>query len=174
MSVNLSVKQFNQSTLIDQIDHILVRTNCDSKNLKLEITESAIMDNPELATNALEKLKQREIQLSIDDFGTGYSSLSYLHRFPIDTLKIDRSFISRMGEQGENAEIVEAIITLAHHLNITVTAEGVETASQLAQLSKMGCEEVQGYFISKPLDRDAMVSLLATVPCWPIAEDLDA
>lgn len=168
MSVNLSVKQFNQSTLIDQIDRILLRTTFDSKNLKLEITESAIMDNPELATNALEKLKQRSIQLSIDDFGTGYSSLSYLHRFPIDTLKIDRSFISRMGEQGENAEIVEAIVTLAHHLNITVTAEGVETASQLAQLSKMGCEEVQGYFISRPLDGEAMGELLAKVPHWPV------
>lgn len=168
MSVNLSVKQFNQSTLIDQIDRILLKTTFDSRNLKLEITESAIMDNPELATNALEKLKQRSIQLSIDDFGTGYSSLSYLHRFPIDTLKIDRSFISRMGEQGENAEIVEAIITLAHHLNITVTAEGVETASQLAQLSKMGCEEVQGYFISKPLDGEAMGELLAKVPHWPV------
>jgi len=166
MSVNLSVKQFNQSTLIDQIDRILVKTNFESKNLKLEITESAIMDNPDLATSALEKLKQRSIKLSIDDFGTGYSSLSYLHRFPIDTLKIDRSFISHMGEQGENAAIVEAIITLAHHLNITVTAEGVETASQLTQLSKMGCEEVQGYFLSKPLEGEAMGELLATVPCW--------
>jgi len=166
MSVNLSVKQFNQSTLIEQIDRILVKTGFDSKNLKLEITESAIMDNPELATHALEKFKQRSIQLSIDDFGTGYSSLSYLHRFPIDTLKIDRSFISRMGEQGENAEIIEAIITLAHHLDITVTAEGVETASQLAQLSKMGCEEVQGYLISKPIDGAATGALLATVPRW--------
>ncbi|MDJ1173075.1 two-component system response regulator [Roseofilum capinflatum] len=166
MSVNLSVKQFNQSTLIDQMDRILVKTNFESKNLKLEITESAIMDNPDLATSALEKLKQRSIKLSIDDFGTGYSSLSYLHRFPIDTLKIDRSFISHMGEQGENAAIVEAIITLAHHLNITVTAEGVETASQLTQLSKMGCEEVQGYFLSKPLEGEAMGELLATVPCW--------
>ncbi|MBP0011538.1 MAG: EAL domain-containing protein [Roseofilum sp. SBFL] len=174
MSVNLSVKQFNQSTLIDQIDRILLKTNCDSKNIKLEITESAIMDNPELATNALERLKQREIQLSIDDFGTGYSSLSYLHRFPIDTLKIDRSFISRIREEGENAEIIEAIITLAHHLNISVTAEGVETDFQLAQLSKMGCEEVQGYFISKPLDGVTMGSLLATVPCWKISEDFEA
>lgn len=170
MSVNLSVKQFNQSTLIDQMDRILLRTNFESKNLKLEITESAIMDNPDLATSALQKLKQRSIQLSIDDFGTGYSSLSYLHRFPIDTLKIDRSFISRMGERGENAAIVEAIITLAHHLNITVTAEGVETASQLTQLSKMGCEEVQGYFLSKPLDSEAMGELLATVPCWSVLE----
>ncbi len=170
ISVNLSVKQFNQPSLIDQVDRILVKTQLDSQNLKLEITESAIMDNPELATTALQKLKQRHIKLSIDDFGTGYSSLSYLHRFPIDNLKIDRSFINRIGETGENIEIVEAIVTLAHHLNISVTAEGVETPSQLMQLRQMGCEEAQGYFFSQPLSSQEVSILLATRPHWLISE----
>lgn len=160
MSVNLSVKQFAQPDLIEQIDRILQETQLDSRNLKLEITESAIMDRAESATSILEELKQRQIKLSIDDFGTGYSSLSYLHRFPVDTLKIDRSFINRIGESGENLEIIEAIVTVAHNLNMTIVAEGIETSQQKVYLKDIHCEEGQGYLFSPPLSSEAVESML--------------
>jgi EAL domain-containing protein (putative c-di-GMP-specific phosphodiesterase class I) len=114
----------------------------------------------------LDQLKELGIELCIDDFGTGYSSLSYLHKFPIDTLKIDRSFVSRIGETGENLEIVKAIVMLARSLRMEVIAEGVETAVQLAQLRAIGCEYGQGYFFSKPLDSDAATALLGRSPKW--------
>ena len=160
ISVNLSVKQFSQPDLIEQIDQILEETQLEGKNLKLEITESAIVDNNELATDILDRLKSRGLQLLIDDFGTGYSCLSYLHRFPVDTLKIDRSFISRITEAGENIEIVEAIIRLAHDLNISVVAEGIETANQLEQITTLGCEFGQGYFFSQPLANHAAEEII--------------
>ncbi len=160
IGVNLSVKQFSQPDLIEQLDQILAETQLDGQSLKLEITESAIMDNGEVATELLQKLRSRRIQLSIDDFGTGYSSLSYLHRFPVDTLKIDRSFISRICENGKNQEVVRAIVTLAHHLGMTVMAEGVETAQQFDLLRKMGCELGQGYFFSKPLEQESAGEIL--------------
>ncbi|GAB4533898.1 MAG: hypothetical protein Tsb0014_19710 [Pleurocapsa sp.] len=160
MSVNLSVKQFAQPDLIEQIDRILQETQLDSQSLKLEITESAIMDRAESATSILEQLKERQIKLSIDDFGTGYSSLSYLHRFPVDTLKIDRSFINRIGEGGENLEIIEAIITVAHNLGMTIVAEGIETSQQKVYLRDIYCEEGQGYLFSKPLSSEAVESML--------------
>ncbi|NES83585.1 MAG: EAL domain-containing protein [Moorea sp. SIO2B7] len=166
INVNLSVKQFSQPNLIEKIDDIIGETGINSQHLKLEITESAIMDNAESATIILEELRKRKIQLSIDDFGTGYSSLSYLHRFPVDTLKIDRSFISRLDENDENLEIVQAIITIAHNLGMSVTAEGIETGQQLAQLRALGCEFAQGYFFSKPLKQEAAVELIATSPQW--------
>ena len=161
ISVNFSVKQFSQPDLIEQIDQILEETQLDSQSLKLEITESAIVENPELATKILQELRSRQIHLSIDDFGTGYSSLSYLHRFPVNNLKIDRSFISRIGENGENLEIVRAIVTLAHQLNMSVTPEGIETTAHLAQLRALGCEFGQGYFFSKPLAPRAAAQLIA-------------
>ena len=160
VSVNLSPKQFSQPNLMDQITRILNRNNLQGNCLKLEITESAIMDNAEMARSIVQQLKARNIKLSIDDFGTGYSSLSYLHRFPVDTLKIDRSFVSRIGDNGENLEIVQAIVTLAHHLHMTVTAEGIETAKQLEQLQTLGCEEGQGYFFSKPVPGEIATELL--------------
>ena len=109
------------------------------------------MDNAESAATLLQELRARRIQLSIDDFGTGYSSLSYLHRFPVDTLKIDRSFVSRIGENGENLEIIEAIINLAHHFKMNVIAEGIETLQQENFLKAINCEEGQGYFYAKPM-----------------------
>jgi diguanylate cyclase (GGDEF)-like protein len=166
MSVNLSVKQFSQVNLIQNIDKILLKTQLNSQYLKLEITESAIMDNPELATEILQQLRDRNIQLSIDDFGTGYSSLSYLHRFPLDHLKIDRSFIKPLRETCQNLEIIQAIITLAHHLNMTITAEGVETAEQLSLLRSLGCEEGQGYYFSPPVDANIAQALLKQNPHW--------
>ena len=161
VSVNLSVKHFSQPDLIANIDRILQATQLNGHNLKLEITESAIMENPESATIICQKLRQRKIQLSIDDFGTGYSSLSYLHRFPVNTLKIDRSFINRIGKNGENIEIIRAIITIAHHLNINVVAEGIETDEQKRYLQKLECEYGQGYLFAKPLSDDAIEPILA-------------
>jgi diguanylate cyclase (GGDEF)-like protein len=160
ISVNLSVRQFAQPNLIQRIDHILAETGLDSRSLKLEITESAIMEYSSSAMDLLLALKERHIQLSIDDFGTGYSSLSYLHRFPVDTLKIDRSFVNRIGTEGENLEIVGAIAALAHSLNIAIVAEGVETDYHQNHLRQLGCEFGQGYYFYKPLSKADMEHIL--------------
>ncbi|MGB8508999.1 MAG: bifunctional diguanylate cyclase/phosphodiesterase [Pyrinomonadaceae bacterium] len=160
VSVNLSVKQFTQHGLIERIKETLKETGLAPQFLKLEITESAVMDNAESAASMLAQLRELGIQLSIDDFGTGYSSLSYLHRFPVDTLKVDRSFVSRMGEGGENAEIVRTIITLASNLGMAVIAEGVETAEQHEQLCALRCEFGQGYLYSRPSNAATALCLL--------------
>ncbi|MBO1351206.1 MAG: EAL domain-containing protein [Hormoscilla sp. GUM202] len=160
MSVNLSVKQFSQPNLISQIDDILSLTELDGSSLNLEITESAIMDNAKSATSLLKEIRSRRIQLSIDDFGTGYSSLSYLHRFPINTLKIDRSFVKRIGVNGENIGIVQAIVTLADNLGMDVVAEGVETAHQLAQLKYVGGRLVSGENDSWVLEPRSLTAVL--------------
>ncbi len=154
MSVNLSVKQFSQPNIVFCIEKILDETNINPSSLNLEITESAIMDNAQLAKKILQDLKERDICLSLDDFGTGYSSLSCLHQFPIDILKVDRSFIARMDRKDENLEIVRAIITLAHLLKIQVVAEGIEEEDQIQRLKELECEFGQGYFIAKPLDSE--------------------
>ena len=166
IGVNLSVQQFSQPDLIELLDGILAETELDTQSLKLEIVESAIIDNDRSATRIFEQLKSRQIQLSVDDFGTGYSSLSYLHRFSFDTLKIDRSFVSRIGENKENLEIVQTIVTLAHHLGMSTIAEGIETAQQLVQLRALGCEFGQGYFFSKPLDRESAEAMVLANPQW--------
>ncbi|HYO64126.1 MAG TPA: EAL domain-containing protein [Pyrinomonadaceae bacterium] len=151
ISVNLSSRQFTQPDLLEQIRKVLDETKLPARCLKLEITESVVMENIEKATAMLRELRDLGVQLSIDDFGTGYSSLSYLHRFPIDTLKIDRSFVMRMVDNSENIEIVRTIVMLAQILGMDVVAEGVETKEQLALLRKLGCENGQGYFFSRPL-----------------------
>jgi diguanylate cyclase (GGDEF)-like protein len=166
ISVNLSVKQFSQANLIEKIDEILDETDLNSCRLKLEITESAIMDNPEAANKVLQKLRQRHIKLCIDDFGTGYSSLSYLHHFPVDSLKIDRSFIRRLQEGNKNLEIVTAIVTLSQNLAMQVVAEGVETATQATMLKNLGCEFGQGYFFAKAIDAATAEQLLFSPPSW--------
>jgi diguanylate cyclase (GGDEF)-like protein/PAS domain S-box-containing protein len=150
ISVNLSSKQFMQPNLIEQVRTIIEKTKLNPRSLKLEITESAVMENIDTTTEMLRQLRELGVQLSIDDFGTGYSSLSYLHRFPIDTLKIDRSFVTRMVDNSENIEIVRTIIMLAQVLGMDVVAEGVETKEQLALLRKLGCENGQGYYFSRP------------------------
>ena len=152
VAVNLSGKQFIQQDLIKQVADILLETEIDPHGLKLEITESMVMDNVEQATEMLRQLRALGLKLSIDDFGTGYSSLSYLHRFPVNTLKIDRSFVTRMSDNNENLEIVRTIVTLAQTLGMDVVAEGVETKEQLTMLCRLGCESGQGYFFSKPVD----------------------
>jgi EAL domain-containing protein (putative c-di-GMP-specific phosphodiesterase class I) len=155
ISVNLSCKQFLQPDLLEQIQAVLRETGLDPRSLKLEITETVVMENIETATRTLERLRADGIELSIDDFGTGYSSLSYLQRFPVSTLKIDRSFISRITESAGTAEIVRTIMHLGQNLGMNVVAEGVETEQQSVQLKALGCEFGQGYYYSRPMDRDA-------------------
>jgi diguanylate cyclase (GGDEF)-like protein/PAS domain S-box-containing protein len=162
ISVNLSGKQFSQPDLIECISQILNETGLDAGSLKMEITESAIIENIDAAAMMLKRIKALGIRLSLDDFGTGYSSLSYLHRFPIDTLKIDRSFVSRINLP-KNAEIVKTILTLAGNLGMDVVAEGVETREQVLQLTGMNCEYVQGYLLSKPIDGRAMRALISEI-----------
>ncbi|MEO0013745.1 MAG: hypothetical protein RLZZ535_2134 [Cyanobacteriota bacterium] len=166
MSVNLSGQQFREEQLVDEIENILVETGLEGKFLKLEITESILIDNLETVTEIILKLRKQDIQFSIDDFGTGYSSLSYLHRFPVDTIKIDRSFVSQMQANGDNSAIVKAIVTLAHMLDMDVIAEGIETTSQLAQLKLLQCEYGQGFFFSKPLSKKNAEALIANSTQW--------
>src|SRR5436190_9240499 len=161
VSVNLSSKHFVGQDLIRRVRQALTDSGLDSKYLKLEITESAVMDCAETAASLLKQLRELGIQLSIDDFGTGYSSLSYLHRFPVNTLKIDRSFVTRMTKGGENTEIVKTIVTLASNLGMTVVAEGVETYEQHHLLREMNCEYGQGYFFCQPVDATKASALLA-------------
>jgi diguanylate cyclase (GGDEF)-like protein/PAS domain S-box-containing protein len=151
ISVNLSVKQLARHGLIKNVSHILNETKIEPRCLNLEITESAIMENSEAAKKLLRRLKDLGVWLTTDDFGTGYSSLSYLHRFPIDCLKIDRSFVWGMTSQNHNLEIVKTILTLAQTLNMDVVAEGVENEAQIEPLKRFGCEYAQGYLFSKPL-----------------------
>jgi diguanylate cyclase (GGDEF)-like protein/PAS domain S-box-containing protein len=151
MSVNLSRKQFSQPDLVEQITQTLQQTELSASNLKLEVTETALMDQPEeIATQILLALKHLGIQLSIDDFGTGYSSLSCLNAFPIDMLKIDRSFIQQMDNNQKYSEVVNTINTLAHTLGLKVIAEGVETEQQISKLKMMKCNYAQGYYFAKP------------------------
>jgi diguanylate cyclase (GGDEF)-like protein/PAS domain S-box-containing protein len=152
VSVNISPEQFKDNKLIDEIREILDESKLDGKFLKVEITESAIMENPFEVTNRLIQLREMGIQLHVDDFGTGYSSLSQLHRFPIDALKIDRSFVISMSESQENMEIVRTIIALAHNLGLGTVAEGVESKKDQKQLQKLDCDLAQGYYFSKPLN----------------------
>jgi len=166
ISVNLSARQFGQPNLIGQIDKILAETQLDPRCLKLEITESAIVDNPNAATKILQQLRKRHIQLSIDDFGTGYSSLSYLHSFPVDNLKIDRSFVQRLDENSDGRGLVPAIISIAQTMEMSVTAEGIETAVQLTHLRELGCQFGQGFLFSKPLTADETAGLFSTKPQW--------
>ena len=166
MSVNLSVRQFNQPDLIRQIDGILKEFELDGSHLKLEITESVIMSNPDFAITVLKQLQGLKVKLSMDDFGTGYSSLSYLHKFPFNVLKIDRSFVSQMESSDKNEEIVRTIVNLAHNLNMEVIAEGVETYNQLDHLRALGCHYGQGYFFSGSMDAASATMLLRANPQW--------
>lgn len=166
ISVNLASQQIKQTKLIKQIDSILAETGLDGSYLKLEITESMLLNHTEATINMLLQIRDRKIQLSIDDFGKGYSCLSYLHRFPINTLKIDSHFVSRMSNDPENFEIVRTINTLAHNLGLDVVAEGVETAEQFSQIKALGCEFGQGYFFSKPLESQAAQMLIEAGSQW--------
>jgi diguanylate cyclase (GGDEF)-like protein/PAS domain S-box-containing protein len=161
ISVNFSGKQITQPNVFQEVKHILQQTGLKPCCLKLEITETLLMDNFELATTVISQLTALNVELHMDDFGTGYSSLSYLHRLPIKTIKIDRSFVTSIGSRGENLEIIRAIVTLAHNLNISVTAEGIETVEQLAQLKALQCDYGQGYFFLPPMEPAEVEILLA-------------
>lgn len=166
ISVNLSASHLAQKGIVDQLRSIIFEANVDPEYLKLEITESAVMQNAEHMINVLNKIRHLGIKLSIDDFGTGYSSLSYLHRFPIDTLKIDRSFVGTMEDGSENGEIVRTVIALAKALNLSVIAEGIESIHQFHQLRILGCEYGQGYLFSRPLPASEAEKLLQDPARW--------
>lgn len=166
VAVNLSGKHFGHPALVEQINTVINETGIDPMSLKLELTESAVMDNAETAILMLKQIKETGVRISIDDFGTGYSSLSYLHRFPIDLLKVDRSFVSAMEENTENSEIVRTVIALAKALNLKVVAEGIESIHQFHQLRILGCEYGQGYLFSKPLPVADIERLLEDNTRW--------
>ncbi|HXA48549.1 MAG TPA: EAL domain-containing protein, partial [Burkholderiaceae bacterium] len=160
MSVNLSARQFKQQDIVKMVARALQETGCDPTCLELEITESIVMENPEVAAATLQRLSDMGVYLSIDDFGTGYSSLTYLKRFPIHTLKIDRSFVRDITTDADDAAIAKAVIALAHSMKLKVIAEGVETAEQLEFLREQRCDEMQGYYLSRPLPANQLESLL--------------
>jgi EAL domain-containing protein (putative c-di-GMP-specific phosphodiesterase class I) len=151
MSVNLSMRQLNDDGLIEEIEQVLLDTGMPPHLLELEVTESTIMQNSERAVMVLTAIKTLGVRLAIDDFGTGYSSLAHLKRFPIDTLKVDRSFIREVPGDAEDRAITEAIIAMGKTLSLTVVAEGVETPEQQAFLSERSCDEMQGYYFSTPV-----------------------
>ena len=166
MSVNLSGRQFPQQDLVQQIDRVLIETRLERSALKLELTESVVMDDVKASIDVLLQLKALQLQLGIDDFGTGYSSLSYLHRFPIDTLKVDRSFVMEMESLGGTEELVKTIIALGHNLSMNVVAEGIETESQAQKLQALRCEYGQGYLFARPLTVQAAEDVLKNLPDW--------
>jgi EAL domain-containing protein (putative c-di-GMP-specific phosphodiesterase class I) len=173
MSVNLSVKQFVDPTLAPKLETLLRECNLPEGTLKLELTESSIMTDSAAAIALLSQFKALGVRLAIDDFGTGYSSLSYLHRFPLDTLKIDRSFTDaiRDGEKDESM-IARTIMPLAEHLGLDVVAEGVETIEQATLLKEMHCKYAQGFFFSRPVEAGDIEKMLATLAASPDADGL--
>jgi len=164
VAVNLSALQFTHADLPDSVALALKRHNVPPHNLELEITEGVAMHDAAEVLGRLQQLKQIGVKLSIDDFGTGYSSLAYLRRFPVDKLKIDQSFIREMAETSEATSIVRTVIALGHSLSLKVIAEGVETTAQRDVLHGLGCDEIQGYLISKPLSFEAITDWLQQRP----------
>jgi diguanylate cyclase (GGDEF)-like protein len=166
ISVNLSARLFYQTNLIPQINRIITTTKINPQNLKIEITESVIMENSAVIKNILHQFQKLHISLIMDDFGTGYSSLSYLHSFPFNSLKIDKSFVRRMQENQDNMGLVPAMIGIAHSMGMTAIAEGVETPEQLAQLRSLNCDYAQGYLFSHPLPQELIIDLISASPQW--------
>ncbi|HEX9943778.1 MAG TPA: EAL domain-containing protein [Thermoanaerobaculia bacterium] len=164
--LNLSGRVFSDPQLANRVRAALAGSRVPGERLVLEITESVLMGNPEHAAETLDRIKALKVGVAIDDFGTGYSSLSYLQQFSIDSLKIDRSFVAKIGGSGESPEILHAILTLARRLGIEVIAEGVETEVQLAQLAQMGCDLAQGYLFSRAVDHETARALLERTPAW--------
>ncbi len=173
VSVNVSSQQLALPNFVAQIKQILAETQLDPHNLKLEITESALVEDTQKTIAILQKLKSWGIEFSLDDFGTGYSSLSYLHQFPFDTLKIDRSFVNSVGDNPDKLGIVRAIITLARNLGMDTIAEGIETVKQLAKLKALKCEYGQGYYLSRPLNQKVLQNLIAADLAKPSTSEAD-
>jgi diguanylate cyclase len=160
VAVNISALQFRRLDLVDTVRRALADNGVAAKYLEIELTETAVMSDPEESVDTLERLSRMGILVSVDDFGTGYSSMTYLRRFPIDKLKIDRSFMTNVMKSADDASIVQAIISLAHGLRLKVVAEGVETADQVAFLQKLGCDQYQGYYFSRPVSAAAFEAML--------------
>jgi EAL domain-containing protein (putative c-di-GMP-specific phosphodiesterase class I) len=161
MSVNLSARQFEQPTLVADVAAALNETGLPPASLKLEITERTVMEEADGAVETLNRLKWMGVQLAIDDFGTGYSSLNYLKRFPVDALKVDRSFVDGLADDPSDAAIVRIIVALAKSLNLAITGEGIETVEQLARLRELGCDQGQGFLFARPLTARDAAALLA-------------
>ena len=163
MSVNVSICQLTSQSFADVVREVLDETGLPPQLLKLEVTESLLMQNPEHTIELLNQLRATGITIGIDDFGTGYSSLAYLHQMPLDILKIDRSFVSRMHESEKHVAIIRSIVALANSLQLKIVAEGVETADQLQQLGELGAQMVQGYYFSPPKTADEAELLIEQV-----------
>ncbi|MHC4415004.1 MAG: putative bifunctional diguanylate cyclase/phosphodiesterase [Planctomycetota bacterium] len=166
VNVNVSKRQVAEPGMVDRVQRTLRSTGLAGTHLKLEITESVIMENPDSITEVLERLKQIGVEIHMDDFGTGYSSLSYLHRFPLDVLKIDRAFMGTLSANNDYADVVRTVVAMAHILNMQVTVEGVETQDQLTQLMGLDCDYAQGYYFSPPLDAEAAREIIVSQPTW--------
>jgi EAL domain-containing protein (putative c-di-GMP-specific phosphodiesterase class I) len=161
MSVNLSARQLNDPELVPSVQRVLRETDLDPRCLKLELTETAVMENVATTAETLRDLKALGLALAIDDFGTGYSSLSYLKRLPLDTLKVDRTFVDGLGTDPQDTAIVRAVVALAKSLRLEVTGEGIETEEQSRKLLELGCDRGQGYLFARPLTAEAAARLLA-------------
>lgn len=166
IGVNLSVKQFSQPDLIDQIRSALEVTRAPAASLRLEITESAIIDKGRSAIAILSRIRELGVQVYLDDFGTGYSSLSYLHGLPIDAIKIDRAFVSSMDTDEKHRRLVRTILTLAEIVGVRAEAEGISTSEQLRELRSLNCEQGQGYLFSAPIPKEAVDEVLRANPVW--------
>jgi EAL domain-containing protein (putative c-di-GMP-specific phosphodiesterase class I) len=160
MAVNLSPRQFRHPRLVDDIAQVLADTSLQASGLEVEITEGTAMGDADATVKTLQHLKSIGVRLAIDDFGTGYSSLGYLKRFPIDVLKVDRSFVAGLPSNAGDAAIVRAVVGLSRALGLKAVAEGVETAQQLDELRALGCDQGQGYLFGKPMPSDAAEALL--------------
>jgi EAL domain-containing protein (putative c-di-GMP-specific phosphodiesterase class I) len=167
MAVNVSARQFRDKNLAMLVARVLRETGLEARYLELELTESLLMHNAEEAITLMQALKTLGVRLAIDDFGTGYSSLAYLKRFPVDRLKIDQSFVQEISTNTDNAVIVRAVISLGHSLNMDVIAEGVESQAQLEFLHAHHCDEVQGYYFSRPVPSEQCVE--AFTGSWRIS-----
>jgi EAL domain-containing protein (putative c-di-GMP-specific phosphodiesterase class I) len=172
MSINLSPRQFAERDLVQAVETVLRETGVDPALIRLELTESGTMGDPERAAQVMSQLKSLGVALSIDDFGTGYSSLAYLHRFPLDSLKIDRSFVAGLLDKAESRQIITTIMALAKGLGMEVVAEGIETSEQAVELRRLGCDFGQGYLFSRPLTSSDAAALLDAAR--PLAQQSDA
>jgi EAL domain-containing protein (putative c-di-GMP-specific phosphodiesterase class I) len=166
VSVNLSARQLAVADLRDRVAEVLARHGLAPERLCLEITESVLMRDADATVGVIDELQALGVRVSIDDFGTGYSSLAYLKRFPVDSVKIDRSFVDGLPDDPSDAAIVTAVVSLAHALGLTVVAEGVESPEQLAALVRLGCDHAQGYWFARPQPVADLAELLASTQDW--------